>query len=277
MLVGVLTLGVLGVGASQAGAKPKRPQPPVWAPAATAAIHPGVQTVTDGAQCTANFVFVDRKYRVYLGQSAHCGGGGEATQTNGCDAPAARPGTAVAITNLAGDQVAQGRLAYNSWFTMQARGEQNVDTCEFNDFALIRLTRKAARTVNPSLPVFGGPTGLRTQPTSFGEELYTYGNSSLRFGITELSPKRCVSIGGDEWTHDHYCPNVGVPGDSGSAFVDSDGNAVGILSTLNAFPPASNTATDLARQLAYAQQFSGITRLRLVKGTEPFNPSALAR
>ena len=28
-----------------------------WAPAATATVHPGVQTFTNGAQCTSNFVF----------------------------------------------------------------------------------------------------------------------------------------------------------------------------------------------------------------------------
>src|SRR5262249_58181547 len=32
---------------------------PTWAPAATAAIHPGVQTFTNGAQCTANLVLYD--------------------------------------------------------------------------------------------------------------------------------------------------------------------------------------------------------------------------
>ncbi|MEO5652355.1 MAG: hypothetical protein ABIN79_10410, partial [Marmoricola sp.] len=30
---------------------------PTWAPAGTAAIHPGTMMYTDGAQCTANFVF----------------------------------------------------------------------------------------------------------------------------------------------------------------------------------------------------------------------------
>jgi hypothetical protein len=30
---------------------------PSWAPAAGAPVHPGVQTITAGGQCTANFVF----------------------------------------------------------------------------------------------------------------------------------------------------------------------------------------------------------------------------
>ncbi|HNH85762.1 MAG TPA: serine protease, partial [Solirubrobacterales bacterium] len=38
-----------------------------WAPAASATVHPGVQTVTEGAQCTSNFVFQNGS-DVYLGQ-----------------------------------------------------------------------------------------------------------------------------------------------------------------------------------------------------------------
>ena len=41
-----------------------------WAPAATAPIHPGVQTFTAGAQCTANFIYSDGT-TVYIGQAAH--------------------------------------------------------------------------------------------------------------------------------------------------------------------------------------------------------------
>ena len=65
----------------------------------------------------------------------------------------------------------------------------------------------------------------------------------------------------------------GVPGDSGSAFVSGDGKAIGTLSTLGLAPlPLSNNIGDLARELAYAQQHSGIAGLELALGTEPFSP-----
>jgi hypothetical protein len=65
----------------------------------------------------------------------------------------------------------------------------------------------------------------------------------------------------------------GVPGDSGSAFVSADGKAIGVLSTLGLAPlPLSNNIGDLAKELAYAQKHSGLKGLRLVKGTEKFNP-----
>ena len=40
---------------------------------------------TDGAQCTANFVYTDGAGNVYVGYAAHCAGKGEATDTNGCN------------------------------------------------------------------------------------------------------------------------------------------------------------------------------------------------
>ncbi|MBV9932997.1 MAG: serine protease, partial [Actinobacteria bacterium] len=38
---------------------PSAASAPTWAPAATAAIHPGVQMFTNGSQCTANFIYTD--------------------------------------------------------------------------------------------------------------------------------------------------------------------------------------------------------------------------
>ncbi len=64
-----------------------------------------------------------------------------------------------------------------------------------------------------------------------------------------------------------------MPGDSGSAFLSAGGKAIGTLSTLGLAPlPASNNIGDLAHELAFAQQHSGIAGLRLVNGTEPFVP-----
>ena len=48
---------------------------------------------------------------------------------------------------------------------------------------------------------------------------------------------------------------------------------IGVLSTLGLAPlPASNNIGDLSHELAFAQAHSGIAGLRLVPGTEPFNP-----
>src|ERR671910_3306238 len=148
---------------------------PTWAPAATAPIHPGVQTFTDGAQCTANFVFYDASNTVYVGQAAHCSGTGTATETNGCDSGSHPIGTPVEIE----DASRPGTMVYNSWLTMQARGESDGDTCDYNDFALVRVDPAEAASVNPTIPFWGGPTGI-IDSTASGDTVLSYGNSSLR-------------------------------------------------------------------------------------------------
>lgn len=261
--------------------KPTRDVTVAWAPAATAAITPGVQTNTAGSgQCTANFVFTDGAGNVYLGQAAHCASTGEATDTDGCLADSLPLGTRVTFNRggsllTSGTQVGAGTLVYSSWLTMQARGESNADTCAYNDFALVKVDAADVSKVNPSIPFWGGPTGINTAGTAAGDTVYSYGNSSLRAGIEELSPKQGISLGtdGGGWTHPVYTVSPGVPGDSGSAFLDGSGKALGTLSTLAIAPlPGSNGVGDLSRELAYAQQHGTIAGLALANGTEPFSP-----
>ena len=107
--------------------------------------------------------------------------------------------------------------------------------------------------VNPSVPFWGGPTGIDTDGTAAGDDVYTYGNSSLRAGVSALSPHQGVSLGDDPadggWSHPLYTVTPGVPGDSGSAFLSAGGKAIGTLSTLGLAPlPASNNIGDLAQR-----------------------------
>lgn len=243
---------------------------PVWAPAAQATIHPGIQTETDGSgQCTANFVFSDNSGNVYIGQAAHCSGTGAATDTNGCDAGTLPLGTKV---TLVGSGVT-GEIAYSSWNTMQDRSETNEDACAYNDLALVKIPAAAVSKTNPSVPFWGGPTALDTNGTTTLETVLSYGNSSLRGGITQLSPKQGKSLGteGNGWSHSVYTVSPGIPGDSGSAFLDATGKAIGTLSTLAIAPIAgSNGVGDLSHELAYAQAYGGIAGLKLELGTVAF-------
>lgn len=283
LLTSAVALVAAVLGTSLVAANPAATAPTAWAPAATATLHPGVQTYTSGGQCTANFVFTDDAGNVYLGQAAHCSGTGAATDTNGCDAGTLPLGIAVTF-NEGGSLISEGTvlgggtLAYSSWNTMQARGEQDANTCAYNDLALVKVNAADVAKVNPSVPFWGGPVGINTTGTAAGDRVYSYGNSSLRFGLTQLSPKTGISLGQDAadggWTHPLYTATPGVPGDSGSAFLDAQGNAVGTLSTLGLAPlPLSNNIGDIAHELAYAQAHSGIVGLRLVPGTEPFSPA----
>jgi hypothetical protein len=239
---------------------------PSWAPASSAAIHPAVQTFTNGAQCTANFVFYDAS-NVYLGQAAHCSGTGSATDTHGCTSGSLPIGTPV---DIGGSK--PGTLVYNSWLTMQAHGESNADTCAFNDLALVKVDPADAGKVNPSIPFWGGPTGVHSGATAVGDTVLSYGNSELRGGITQLSPKQGKSVGddGDGWSHTVYTVTPGIPGDSGSAFVDASGKALGVLSTVAIAPLAlSNGVGDVAKELAYVNSTGGFS-VTLAGGTEAF-------
>lgn len=249
-----------------------------WAPAGTAKITPGVMMYTKGAQCTANFVFSDKSGNVYVGYAAHCAGTGAATATNGCKAASLPRGTRVRFSpdgNLAsgGTTVGRGTLVYSSWLTMQKLGTKANNTCAYNDFALVRVDPGDVKKVNPSVPVLGGPVGLDSNGTAPTDTVYSYGNSSLRGGAGPLQPKTGTSLGdtGNGWSHTVYTASPGIPGDSGSGFLDDTGKALGVLSTLAIAPePLSNGVGDLAKELAFAKQRSGIAGLYLVKGTEPF-------
>ena len=252
-----------------------------WAPADRAPITPGVQMYTDGAQCTANFVFTDADHRVYVGYAAHCAGTGEATDTNGCDAGSLPLGTKVEFVEggslvSAGETVGTGTLAYSSWLAMQDAGTTDENACAYNDLALVKVDPAFVADVNPSVPFWGGPAGIDSDGTAAGETVYSYGNSSLRGGVEELSPKQGTSLGteGDGWSHPVYTVSPGVPGDSGSAFLDAEGKALGTLSTLAIAPLAgSNGVGDLSHELAFAQSTSGLAGLELAAGTEPFSPA----
>jgi hypothetical protein len=242
-----------------------------WAPAATATVHPGVQTVTAGGQCTANFIFTAGG-NTYIGQAAHCSSTGEATDTDGCLSGSLPLGTQVEVTGAS----RPGTLAYNSWLTMQANGETNPDVCAYNDLALVKLDPADVGKVNPSVPGFGGPTGVGGASAAL-DDVYSYGNSSLRFGVTQLSPKKgkVVQTEGNGWSRTVYTVTPGIPGDSGSGFLNGSGQAIGVLSTVALAPlAASNGVGDLGRELAYARAH-GLSDLALVNGTEPFTTNVV--
>jgi hypothetical protein len=276
LLLGVLVLAVLS-GAGYASA---------WAPEGSASIHPGVMTFTNApsflggaGQCTANFVYTDSSGGVYLGQAAHCSSSGSSTETNGCNTKSLPIGTPI----YSGDPVngglqngtLVGTLAYNSWITMQGKKEADPNTCAYNDLALIKIASGQLANVNPTVPVWGGPSGLAPGVSKQGDRIFTYGNSILRGGISALSPKTGLSLGEPEpaggWSQSVYTVTPGIPGDSGSGYMDSAGGALGVLSTVELAPlPASNGVGTLAKELAYANTATGLG-IKVASGTTPFN------
>jgi hypothetical protein len=263
-------------------------------------IRPGVQMITEGAQCTANFVFErttrkrvrvkrhhqrahqhrahhqrkhHRRFKVvkhrhlYVGMAAHCAGKGSSDDTDGCTTPTHPLGTPVQFVTGAnlltgGAQVGSGRLRYSSWQAMQAAGTSDPDACAYNDFALVEVPRSQRDLVDPTVPQLGGPTGLAELPAA-GSRIFTLGSSSLR-GTTQAKSGSVTSS--SAWTMTVRTGSPGVPGDSGSGYLDDQGRAVGVLSTLNILPDiGANGVGSLAREVAFARDHD-MRRLRLVTG-----------
>jgi hypothetical protein len=257
-----------------------------WAPASSATVHPGVMTFTgapsflSGAgQCTANFVYTDASGGVYLGQAAHCSSTGSNTETNGCSTKSLALGTPIYAGEVVKGGVENGTLigtlAYNSWIAMQSKGEKDPNTCAYNDLALIKINAAQQANVNPTVPFWGGPNGLAGGFAPTGERVFSYGNSILRAGVSVLSPKTGASLGEAEgsggWSSQLYTVTPGIPGDSGSAFMNASGGALGVLSTVELAPvPLSNGVGTLAKELAYANAATGLG-ITVASGTTPFN------
>ena len=243
-----------------------------WAAAPVATIHPGVMTFTPVGQCTANFVFFQGA-DVFIGQAAHCAGTGASTDTDGCAAGSLPLGIPVEIEGAS----RPGTMVYSSWVAMAAAHERDPETCAYNDFALVRLDPADRAKVNPSLPHWGGPTGIsRTDIPAFAN-VYTIGNSGLRGGLELLQPKVGVSLGteGGGWSHQAYNLLPGIPGDSGGPVLDAAGRAAGLLVTVEIAPLVGrNGVTDMGKALAYARSH-GMPGLLLAIGTVPFNPAQL--
>ena len=163
-------------------------------------------------------------------------------------------------------------MVYNSWLTMQQVGEKDPDTCQYNDLALIQIDAADAGKVNPSIPFWGGPTGI-TASVPDNAKVLSYGNSELRLGITQLSPKQGIQLWQDSggWNHAVYTATPGIPGDSGSAFIDAQGSAFGVLSTVELAPKAgSNGVGDVSRELDYLHSHTSLGGVTLATGTEAF-------
>lgn len=248
---------------------------PTWAPAGTATVKPGVMVFTAGGQCTANFIFFDDS-DIYIGQAAHCSSTSGATTTDGCLAGSLPAGTPVEVNGAS----QPGTMVYNSWLTMQDQGETDPNVCQYNDFALVRLDPADHDKVNPSIPHWGGPTGINTTGAPLFQRVFSYGNSSLRFGLAFLSPKIGLSQGdrGAGWSHTALNITPGIPGDSGSAFLDKSGRALGVLSTEELGIPGgvTNGIGDISRELDYMRaNVPALSDVELALGTVAFNPRRL--
>ena len=212
LFVGLVALTITPIAAfTRADAAPQ------WAPISTATIRPSNGTVTGSNACSSNFVFSNGN-DVLIGQAAHCAQAEGSDHPEGCSNKSQPIGTPVQVD---GAQNA-GTLVYSSWIAMQAAHEPNTNACSYNDLSLIRLNGSDVQRVNPTMPHYGGPTGLDTNGTVNGDQVFAYGNSPLRQGIFLIRPMRGTSRGsiGGGWGQTVFTLTPGIPGDSGSGYLN---------------------------------------------------------
>lgn len=190
-----------------------------WAAVEDAGIRPGV---TIAGSCTSNFLFESPSNRsFYVGTAAHC-------------VDRAGVGASVSVAGFANGTVA--------W--VGENHPANVST----DFALVRMAPSYRSQANPGTLVHGGPTGLAAAETvHVGDKVYTYGNSSFR-STDDRADAREGKIENDstkEGASARFHP-PSIPGDSGSAVLDTDGVAVGWISTIRTFVVSPSVSSPYA-------------------------------
>jgi hypothetical protein len=193
-------------------------------PEAAKNIGPGsglIITIPDEGRfgCTANFVWTGGG-KTYLGAAGHCFLPADKKSTHGAGADYDASGVTVQVCVegcegnfrtmlLVGKLVTLGKVAYAR--QTDPTGEEDVG----NDFGVVEIPSAVANLIRPSLPVWGGPTGVDTLEA--GEYGCHYGNG-LVVGETFVTKAR-VGLGGggdrDFWMGDF----AGAFGDSGSGLV----------------------------------------------------------
>jgi hypothetical protein len=153
--------------------------------------------------CTANFVFTDGTSK-YIGTARHCSAG---------------VGTRVTM------QVDTTTIAEIGTVVTQTPG----DGVPGNDFALIKIDADVAQKwgVDPKIPVVGGPNGVYT---GCGPEPIKYYGHGYGVAVGQGKPGGGLAT---NWNNDGFgWTGTGLPGDSGSGVVTSNGQAAGDLTHL---------------------------------------------
>ena len=220
-------------------------------------IRPGVRISSSYGGCTSNFIFTANDVTYYIGTAAHCFSE-DANNGDPCESRNAPSGFGdITIENAQ----RKGRLVYSSWSAMQQQGQTpGSSLCRLNDFALVQIHADDLDNIHPAALRYGGPTGLYTGTASVGDDVFTYGRSSLHLGQAYLEEKqgRITEVVDGGLAYRVQTDNAGVPGDSGSAVLHENGRALAILSDVGVgfgggAAPVSNGIVNLERALAYAK------------------------
>ncbi|MEF8913365.1 hypothetical protein [Natronomonas sp.] len=185
------------------------------------------------AGCTANFVWEDGG-AYYLGAAGHCfladGAVGENTAPDGDDLSNVTVKVGVDDFTFGGFAALNGLrgTTYELGDVVYARQAADDGTQVGHDFGLVEIPQEAvdAGIVDPSLPQFGGPTGVvESGALPSGEPICQYGNGVGNGEVFPTKGRRGASLGDFGDYRSWYAALRGSPGDSGSAILGADPTA----------------------------------------------------
>jgi hypothetical protein len=234
-----------------------------WPPIDEALIRPGVQIHTEGrGWCTSNFVFTDAENNIYLGTAAHCVHDSIGANVRLQSDPDFHTGE---VGPVIGNVWYSARVYESVWSEpCVSVGPVQLLSCSMgpgnsaNDFALIKINDEWKHTVHPAVLHYGGPTEIAAADSiEINDPVLTYGNSPLRPGPTPLDAREgFIQSTSQPWLARACIITSGVPGDSGSAVLSGEGEALGVLITLGVAAPcgAINGITILETALEFARE-----------------------
>jgi hypothetical protein len=171
-------------------------------------VRPGGFHRTKIGGCTWNFLFKGSDGRKYMGTAGHCliSEGEKVWKAGGASVKGL----------IDGDEVRVGEAVY---------GVNDLQ----RDFGLVRLDKGVP--ASPKMCHFGGPSAGAVDPPN-GTLLHHYGNGLIYGDTVPARTSVAADVLNDQWTT--YSVGAALFGDSGSAVITEDGNAVGVLVHLSA-------------------------------------------
>lgn len=150
-------LGALALSATPVSSVPLPAEEPIQPGAPVCLVGGPLDDGACGAWSTLNFVFTDKKGALYIGASAH---------NFGAVGDRAR---------IRGEPSSFGTVVFDD-DTVDFLHPGDPPNVNGTDFALIRIDKRRQKDVQPSVRVFGGPTGVaRPSGTRLGDAISAFG------------------------------------------------------------------------------------------------------
>lgn len=233
-------------------------------PETATGIRPGSQmfiSFPDGttAGCTANFVWRDGSGDLYIGAAGHCFLPDGANASENAQRPGEDDGDVFDVSRLnvsvCDDCLVGGQVGLTARGTTIALGDvvyarQNLpDGSEVgHDFGLVRIPSGAEDAVDPSMPEYGGPTGVREGAVPAGGPVNQYGAGVGNGEVFATMGSNGVSQGDLGSPESWFAAIRASPGDSGSPLQSTTAgaglqgeDAAGILTHLTTTGTAGTT------------------------------------